>query len=98
MKKRIGLVLAVVTSAPLLGACVTTNADLRQKLLTRARFDLDCRELQVRPLETTNGYVTSYGVTGCDQRVTYVLNPSSQSWIMNVSNGQAVGRTAKSSE
>jgi hypothetical protein len=98
MEKRLGLVFAVVGSAFLHGACVPTNPELREKLLTRARFDLDCDELRLRPLEKTNGYVTSYGVTRCDRRATYVLNPSSQSWIMNVSDGQAVGRTAKDSE
>ena len=98
METRIGLVLAVVASAFLLGACVPTNPELREKLLTRARFDLDCDEIRLRPLEKTNGWVTSYGVTGCDRRATYVLNTSSQSWIMNVSDGEAVSKSGKQSE
>src|SRR4051794_29928726 len=78
---------ALVTT---LAACGPGNDDLRGKLDNRAKFDMNCPNLQVVPLEETRGYVTSYGVTGCGRRVTYILNASTASWVMNVSDGQSV--------
>ena len=82
------LTLAFVTSACTLGV---SNQGLRKKLDKRAAFDLECKELEFIPLEETNGYTTSYGVVGCGRRVTYVLNASSRSWVMNVDGGAPTG-------
>jgi hypothetical protein len=71
----------------LLFACAPTNDALRAKLESRAKFDASCNELQLVPLEETSGYTTSYGVTGCGRRLTYVLNASTQSWILNAEDG-----------
>lgn len=70
-------------------ACGPSNADLRSKLENRAAFDLGCQSLQLTALESTNGYVTTYGVIGCGHRATYVLNAQTLSWVMNVSDGAA---------
>jgi hypothetical protein len=70
-----------------------SNDELRAKLDQRARFDLACPDLQLHPLEETNGYTVSYGVTGCGRRVTYVLNGTTRSWVMNVAEGRATGQT-----
>jgi hypothetical protein len=72
-------------------ACGPSNDDLRAKLDGRAQFDLACKDLHIAPLEETNGYVVSYGVTGCGKRVTYVLNATTQAWVMNVADGSPTG-------
>lgn len=74
-----------------LGACGPSNDGLRAKLDSRARFDLGCKDIYVTPLEETNGHIVSYGVTGCGKRVTYVINATTLSWVMNVSDGQPTG-------
>jgi hypothetical protein len=74
----------------LVGCGITTNEELRAKLENRAKFDLNCQDLKVQPLETSRGFVTSYGVVGCERRATYVLNSSTASWIMNVVDGAPV--------
>ena len=70
-----------------------SNNELRAKLVRRAQYDLDCSHVDLKPLEETNGYTMSYGVTGCGRRVTYVLNATTQSWVMNVADGQPTGQT-----
>lgn len=81
---------AAIAVVWVLVGCGTTNEELRAKLESRAKFDLNCQELKVQPLETSHGYVTSYGVVGCERRATYVLNNSTASWIMNVVDGAPV--------
>jgi hypothetical protein len=81
---------AVVAVVGVLVGCGTTNEELRAKLESRAKFDLNCQDVKVQPLETSNGFVTSYGVVGCERRATYVLNNSTASWIMNVVDGVPV--------
>jgi hypothetical protein len=69
------------------------NDGLRAKLETRAKFDLSCSKLALVPLEEDRiGTVISYGVIGCNRRVTYVLN--GQGWVMNVSEGEPTGDAA----
>ena len=77
--------------AAALAGCIPPNDSLRAKLEPRAQFDLNCPNLQIVPLEKTNGWVTSYGVTGCGRRATYILNASTNSWVMNVADGQSMG-------
>jgi len=74
-----------------LSGCYPSNDSLRAKLDTRAKFDLNCNQLQLVPLEETNGHITSYGVMGCGRRATYILNTQSATWIMNVEGGQPAG-------
>jgi hypothetical protein len=75
--------LPIATVLAALLACGPSNDSLKEKLESRAAFDLNCGALRYTPLEETNGYITSYGVEGCGRRVTYVLNASTQSWVMN---------------
>ncbi len=67
------------------------NPRLKTKLETRAPFDLNCDQLVFQALETTRDVVTTYGVSGCGQRATYVLNVDSESWVLNVLNGAQQG-------
>ena len=61
------------------------NDGLKEDLEKRAAFDLDCQasSLRFRELSETDGLVTSYGVRGCGQQATYVLNAHSQVWVQN---------------
>jgi hypothetical protein len=61
------------------------NDTLQTDLQKRASFDLDCppSKLHYRKLSETSGLVTSYGVRGCGQRATYVLNAQGQVWVQN---------------
>jgi hypothetical protein len=68
--------------------CGPSNDSLRAKLENRAQFDTNCTALQLVPLEQTNGYTTTYGVTGCGRRLTYVLNAATASWILNADDGR----------
>jgi len=96
MMQPIRLTIFLVAAAIALTACPMGmgNEELRAKLDNRAKFDLKCSDLQVVALEATNERVTSYGVTGCGHRVTYVLNAGTLSWVMNVSDGSPVETSA----
>lgn len=62
------------------------NARGLKQLQTRASFDMNCpkRELRIVPLEKAHdGVVLSYGVRGCGERTTYVLNVGTGSWVLN---------------
>lgn len=61
------------------------NEGFREDLENRAAFDLDCpkSKLALRELSETNGLVTSYGVRGCGNRATYLLNTHSRVWVLN---------------
>jgi hypothetical protein len=83
------VILGVAATA--LAACGPSNDELRAKLDSRAQFDMNCPNPRAVSLEETNGYVTSYGVTGCGRRATYVLNATTMSWVMNVSDGRPIG-------
>lgn len=77
---------AIVLLGALSGGCgAMYNDGLKEDLEKRATFDLDCptSKLAFRELSETNGLVTSYGVRGCGNRATYVLNVNSQVWVMN---------------
>ena len=86
---------------PFLGLCVwscfPSNDSLRAKLEGRAKFDMNCPEIQLAPLEETTGaygktYTTTYGVVGCGKRTTYVLNSATMSWVLNAKDmGPAAG-------
>jgi hypothetical protein len=80
---RSGLVIPLVV---LSGACgAMYNDGLKSDLEKRATFDLDCpaSKMHYRELSETNGLVTSYGVRGCGQKATYVLNVQSSVWVQN---------------
>jgi hypothetical protein len=68
----------------------------RTSLYKRAAFDLKCPEAQLKitVLATygENG-LKQAGVTGCDQRATYVTLDF-ESWVMNANNGQAPAEQA----
>ncbi|MES1177039.1 MAG: hypothetical protein ABUL62_22140 [Myxococcales bacterium] len=85
--KRAALVTVVLTT---LAACGASNSDLRTRLDTRAKFDLNCPKVDLVPLETDTGLVRSYGVTGCGRRATYVLSGGNTDWYMNSSDSHAV--------
>jgi hypothetical protein len=82
----------LAVAAVALTSCAPSNDELRAKLDQRARFDLSCSSIYLQPLEETSGYTMSYGVTGCGRRVTYVLNATTQSWVMNVDEGRPTGQ------
>jgi hypothetical protein len=71
-----------------LGCAVEYNNKYRNDLLRRATFDLNCpaEKLTLVELQRFNEIITSYGVTGCEQRATYVLGNSA--WVMNNQNTQ----------
>jgi len=85
--------LGTIACACVLACGGASNDSLRAKLDSRARFDLGCSDIQLAPLEETNGYIVSYGVTGCGRRVTYVINATTESWVMNVADGQPTGQS-----
>lgn len=59
-----------------------TNQGLKEKLLTRARFDLKCQELDATSLANNSlGYTTTWGVSGCGKQATYVATDSG--WVLN---------------
>ncbi len=68
------------------GAAIqTANDDSQTSLRKRASFDMGCPadQLEFEPLESySNGYVTTWGVTGCGSKATY-LKASSGQWVMN---------------
>lgn len=75
--------LAIVVGALL--ACASQGDNLRGEVVKQARFDLPCENhVELTPLQERNGVVTSYGVTGCGKRATYVLGPN-LTWVMNSS-------------
>lgn len=74
-----------------IAGCAPNNDELRAKLESRAKFDLECPKLDLKPLEETSLVVTSYGVIGCGRRVTYILNAATSSWVMNAEGGRPVG-------
>lgn len=79
----LGWLAGVATCTVALSGCVT-NETLRAQLEKRATYDLACSNLKLTPLEERGTTWTSYGVSGCGQRATYVLQPSTGTWIMNV--------------
>jgi hypothetical protein len=76
----------MVACAGALSGCVT-NESLRAQLERRAAYDLRCEQLQLTPLEERGTTIASYGVAGCGQRATYVLQRSTGTWVMNVITG-----------
>jgi len=75
-----------------LGGCFSVanyNVKMRNQLVGRASFDLNCPQNQINAvvLGTSNEWVTSYGVTGCGHRASYVLSDSE--WVANVTDGRA---------
>jgi hypothetical protein len=73
--------LVVLLSALL--ACASQGDNLRGELTKQARFDLPCpNHVELTPLQERNGTVTSYGVSGCGKRATYVLGPN-LTWVMS---------------
>lgn len=73
--------LCLASVAFLLAACAPANDELRARLDHRAQYDLKCQSPTLKPLKTTNGWITSYEVAGCGQRVTYELKEGTGSWI-----------------
>ncbi len=61
------------------------NEGFKSDLEKRAAFDLDCApsKIRYRELSETNGLITSYGIRGCGQQATYVLNVHSHVWVQN---------------
>jgi hypothetical protein len=62
------------------------NSGFRSDLEKRASFDFGCPASQLSLTELSsaaNGLVTSYGVRGCGKQATYVLNTTSQVWVLN---------------
>jgi hypothetical protein len=82
-KHALGCFAGVATCTVALSGCVT-NETLRAQLEKRATYDLACNNLTLTPLEERGTTWTSYGVAGCGQRATYVLQPSTGTWVMNV--------------
>jgi hypothetical protein len=89
MLERLRHFLLAALSMTLVG-CGASNSDLRTRLDARAKFDLNCPNVDFVPLETDVGLVRSYGVTGCGRRATYVLSGANSDWYMNSSDGNAV--------
>ncbi len=82
------VVVALVASST--SAC-TRNAGRRDLLIQRASFDFECPPDQLTltalgTIPTSMGVIGSYGVTGCNQRATYVLN--SGVWVLNSRGGE----------
>jgi hypothetical protein len=67
------------------------NPKRQQAVVRRAQFDLACAgPLLTAPLQTMDGYVVSFGVTGCGKRATYVQT-SEGVWVVNsISDGTVV--------
>ena len=61
----------------------------RAQLMKRASFDLNCSEdkLQVKVIDaigdTNHEQMKQVGVSGCDQRATYVNTFDATGWVMN---------------
>lgn len=73
--KTISLLLSSIVTTACFNAS-TVNADRLTDLKAQAPFDLNCDQVRVKytPLVTRDdGVITSYGVDGCDKRVSYKL-------------------------
>jgi len=88
MKTRTCVLSSLMGGAVVLSGCFPSNHVLREKLESRAKFDMSCQQLEFMPLEETSGRITTYGVTGCGRRLTYVLNANTQSWVLNGAEGR----------
>jgi hypothetical protein len=84
--------LLVAAFAVPVAACGITDAERHGTLRTRAAFDLKCNADALKITDLTNngdmGRVTSAGVDGCGQRVTYIFDGKRGVWLMNAVNGQ----------
>ena len=74
----LGARLLIAVLIPALGGCFSYaayNGEKRSQLIGRASFDLECPQEQLNTvvLGTTDEWLTSYGVTGCGHRASYVL-------------------------
>jgi hypothetical protein len=83
MNSELGGLMVVIAALLACASAESVNERLRNELLRRASFDLDCRDpLETTPLQTQNEIVQSYGVAGCGRRATYVKTPTGV-WVVN---------------
>ena len=63
-----------------------SNESLRQDLIKRASFDLECPSDQLVLTELSRNqfdHVNSYGVQGCGKKVVYVRQKDNTNWVLN---------------
>lgn len=61
--------------------------EMREDVLRRARFDLECDALETTILEEWGAAPRQLGVAGCDRRAVYVLTPNG--WVLNAEGARA---------
>ena len=62
--------LAIVVYAAVLPACAVSTGQMMNLTLKRATFDLNCPRDQLNIVDLSND---AYGITGCGQRATYIV-------------------------
>jgi hypothetical protein len=67
---KILLILAIVVFAAVLPACAVSKGEKMNVALNRATFDLNCPRNQLNIVDLSND---TYGITGCYQRATYLV-------------------------
>lgn len=78
------------TALTLLGAAAANlgcggmyNQEAKDDLARRVQFEMNCPKDRLRftPLDSTQGFITSYGVSGCGQKAVYVY--VQDKWVLN---------------
>lgn len=100
MKEHLGTLAFLFIVVGLVPACFSAaeaNAQNRDALLKRVKFDLDCQKEEVELTELSrwnNDEINSYGVNGCGQKAVYVLHDGR--WVLNSEQGEAGGEQGSS--